>query len=170
MVLEAIKKRQSVRSYQDKEIPEEILQQILEAGRLAPSACNNQPWKFIVVKDKRLKEKLITACKNQNFVEEASVVIVGCAINPSYKMGNGEYSYTIDLAIALEHMSLQAAALGLGTCWIGAFYQDQVKEILKIPDDVSVVALMPLGFPQALSTITERKSLSEIICYDKYTL
>jgi len=168
MALEAIKKRQSVRSYQDKEIPEEILQQILEGGRLAPSACNNQPWKFIVVKDKKLKEKLITACKNQNFVGKASVVIVGCAINPSYKMGNGEYSYTIDLAIALEHMSLQAADLGLGTCWIGAFYQDQVKEILEIPDGVSVVALMPLGFPQALGTKTERKSLSEIICYDKY--
>jgi len=169
MILEVIKKRQSVRSYQDKEIPEEILQQILEAGRLAPSACNNQPWKFIVVKDKKLKEKLVTACKNQNFVGEASVVIVGCAINPSYKMGNGEYSYTIDLAIALEHMGLQAADLGLGTCWIGAFYQDQVKDILEIPDDVSVVALMPLGFPQALGTKTERKPLSEIICYDKYT-
>ena len=168
MVIEAIKERQSVRSYQDKEIPEEILQEILEAGRLAPSACNNQPWKFIVVRDKNLKERLISACKNQKFVGEASVIIVACAINPSYKMGNGEYSYTIDLAIALEHMSLQAAALGLGTCWIGAFYQDQVKEILEIPDDVSVVALMPLGFPQALGTKTERKLLSEIICYDKY--
>ena len=168
MALEAIKKRQSVRSYQDKEIPEEILQQILEAGRLAPSACNNQPWKFIVVKDKKLKEKLITACKNQNFVGEASVVIVGCAINPSYKMGNGEYSYTIDLAIALEHMSLEAASLGLGTCWIGAFYQDQVKEILGVPEDVRVVALMPVGYPKELGSKTGRKPLSEIVCYNKY--
>ena len=168
MILEAIKKRQSVRSYQDKEIPEEILQQILEAGRLAPSACNNQPWKFIVVKDKKLKEKLITACKNQNFVGEASVVIVGCAINPSYKMGNGEYSYTIDLAIALEHMSLEAASLGLGTCWIGAFYQDQVKEILGVPEDVRVVALMSVGYPKELGSKTGRKPLSEIVCYNKY--
>lgn len=169
MVLEAIEKRQSVRSYQDKEIPEEILQQILEAGRLAPSAKNGQPWKFIVVKDKKLKEKLIPACKNQNFVGEASVVIVGCATNPSYKMGNGEYSYTIDLAIALDHMSLEAASLGLGTCWIGAFYQDKVKEVLKIPKDISVVALMPLGFTQALGTKRGRKPLSEIVCYDKYS-
>ena len=168
MVLEAIKKRQSVRSYLSKEIPGELLQQVLEAGRVAPSACNNQPWKFIVVRDKNLKERLVSACKNQKFVGEASVVIVGCAINPSYKMGNGEYSYTIDLAIALEHMSLQAVALGLGTCWIGAFYQNQVKEILEIPDDISVVALMPLGFPQALGAKRGRKTLSDIICYDKY--
>ncbi|MEA1940573.1 MAG: nitroreductase family protein [Candidatus Caldatribacteriota bacterium] len=170
MVLEAIKKRQSVRSYQDKEIPEDVLQQILEAGRLAPSAKNGQPWKFIVVKDKKLREKLVPACKNQNFVGEASVVIVGCATNPNYKMGNGEYSYTIDLAIALDHMSLEAASSGLGTCWIGAFYQDKVKEVLEIPEDISVVTLMTLGFPQALDTKKGRKDLSEIVCYDKYTL
>jgi len=169
MVLEAIRKRQSVRNYQNKEIPEEILQEILEAGRLAPSACNNQPWKFIVVRDKNLKGRLISVCKNQKFVGEASVVIVGCAINPSYKMGNSEYSYPVDLAIALDHMSLQAAALGLGTCWIGAFYQDEVKEVLKIPEDISVVALMPLGYPKGLGTKTKRKPLSEIVCYDKYT-
>ena len=168
MILEAIKERQSVRNYLDKEIPEELLRQVLETGRLAPSACNNQPWKFIVVKDKKLKEKLITACKNQNFVGEAAVIIVGCATDPSYKMGNGDYSYSVDLAIALDHMSLQAADLDLGTCWIGAFYQNKVKEVLKIPEDVKVVALMPLGFPQTLGTKRVRKTLSEIVCYEKY--
>ena len=168
MVLEAIKRRQSVRSYQDKEIPKEMLQQILEAGRLAPSAKNNQPWKFIFVKDNNLKKKLISACKNQGFGGEASVGIVGCAINPSYEMGSGDYSYSVDLAIALDHMSLQAVALGLGTCWIGAFYQDKVKDILGIPEDIRVVALMPLGFPKKLGPKTGRKPLSEIICYDKY--
>jgi len=169
MVLEPIKERQSVRSYQDKEIPEEVLQQILEAGRLAPSACNNQPWKFIVVRDKNLKKRLVSTCKNQKFVGEASVVIVGCAISPSYKMDNDEYSYTIDLAIALEHMSLQATSLGLGTCWIGAFYQDQVKENLGIPEEVQVVALMPVGYPKELGLKRGRKPLSEIVCYDKYS-
>lgn len=170
MVLEAIRKRQSVRSYQDKEIPEEILQQILEAGRLAPSACNNQPWKFIVVRDKNLKKRLVSTCKNQKFVGEASVVIVGCAISPSYKMDNGEYSYTIDLAIALEHMSLQATSLGVGTCWIGAFYQDQVKKNLGIPEEVQVVALVSVGYPKELGLKRGRKPLSEIVCYDKYSL
>lgn len=168
MVLEVIRKRQSVRSYQDKEIPEEVLQQVLEAGRLAPSASNKQCWKFIVVKDEDLRKKLIPACKNQKFVGEAPVVIAGCATNPDYVMTCGEHSYPIDLAIALDHMSLQAAALGLGTCWIGAFYQDQVKEILGVPEDVRVVSLMPLGYPKELGTKTERKPLSEIICYNKF--
>jgi len=170
MILEAIKKRQSVRSYQDKEIPEDVLQQVLEAGRLAPSAKNTQSWKFIVVKDKDLRKKLVPACKNQEFVEEAPVVIAGCGTDPDYVMSNGEHAYSIDLAIALDHMSLEAASLGLGTCWIGAFYQDQVKEILGVPKDVRIVNLLTLGYPKKLGTKTERKPLSEIICYDKYTL
>ena len=168
MILEAIKKRQSVRSYLDKEIPEELLRQVLEAGRLAPSAKNIQPWRFIVVKDNKIKEQLVPACKNQKFVGEASVVIVGCATNPGYRMGNGVHSYSIDLAIALDHMSLQAAELNLGTCWIGSFYQDKVKEVLDIPEEISVVALMPLGFPQTLGAKRGRKTLSEIVCYEKY--
>ena len=168
MVLEVIRKRQSVRNYQDKEIPEEILQEILEAGRLAPSASNRQGWKFIVVKDEHLKQKLVPACRNQKFVGEASVIIVGCATNLEHIMTCGEHSYPIDLAIALDHMSLQAAALGLGTCWIGAFYQDQVKVILGVPEDVRIVSLIPLGYPKELGSKTGRKSLSEIVCYDKY--
>lgn len=169
MILEAIKKRQSVRSYQDKEIPEDVLQQILEAGRLAPSAKNTQSWKFIVVKDKDIRKKLVSACKNQEFVGEASVVIAGCGTNPDYVMSNGEHAYSIDLAIALDHMSLEAASLGLGTCWIGAFYQEQVKEILGVPEGVRVVNLLTLGYPKKLGPKTERKPLSEIICYDKYS-
>ena len=168
MVLEAIKKRQSVRSYQDKEIPEEILQQILEAGRLAPSAKNTQSWKFIVVKDKDLRKKLVPACKNQEFVGEAPVVIAGCGTDPNYVMSNGEHAYSIDLAIALDHMSLKAASLGLGTCWIGAFYQGQVKKVLGIPEEVRVVALMPVGYPKELDLKRGRKPLLEIVCYDKY--
>jgi len=169
MVLEAIKKRQSVRSYQDKEIPEEILQQILDAGRLAPSASNRQGWKFIVVKDEDLRKKLVPACKNQKFVGEAPLVIAGCGTNPDYVMSNGEHAYSIDLAIALDHMSLEAASLGLGTCWIGAFHQDQVKEILGVPESVRVVNLLTLGYPKELGIKTGRKFLSEIICYDKYS-
>ena len=113
MVLEVIKKRQSVRSYLDKEIPENLLQQVLEAGRLAPSASNKQHWKFIVVRDEDLRKKLVPACKNQKFIEEAPVAIAGCATNLDYVMPCGEHSYPIDLAIALDHMSLEAASLGL---------------------------------------------------------
>ena len=87
----------------------------------------------------------------------------------SYVMCCGEHCIPIDLAIALDHMSLQAAALGLGTCWIGAFYQEELKEILEIPKNVRVVSVMPLGYPKELGSKTGRKPLSEIICYDKYT-
>ena len=168
MVLEEIKKRQSVRSYQNKEIPEDTLLQVLEAGRLAPSANNKQHWKFIVVKDKNLRKKLVPACKNQEFVGEAPVVIAGCGTDPDYVMTCGEHSYSIDLAIALDHMSLEAASLGLGTCWIGAFYQEQVKEILGVPKGVRIVNLLTLGYPKELGVRRGRKPLSEIVCYDKY--
>ena len=170
MILEVIRKRQSVRSYQDKKIPEDLLRQVLEAGRLAPSASNKQNRKFIVVKDEDLRKKLVPACKNQKFVGEAPVVIVGCATDPDYVMTCGEHSYSIDLTIALDHMSLEAASLGLGTCWIGAFYQDQVKEILGVPENVRIVVLMSVGYPKELGSKTGRKPLSEIVCYDKYTL
>jgi len=169
MILEVIRKRQSVRSYQDKEIPEEILNEILETGRLAASASNRQDMKLLVIKDRHLKQKLVPACRDQKFIGEASVVIVGCATNPERIMLCGEHSYPIDLAIALDHMSIQAVALGLGTCWIGAFYQDEVKKILMIPKGVRVVALMPLGFPKELRSKAARKPLSEIVCYDKYS-
>lgn len=169
MILEAIKKRQSVRNYQDKEIPEEILQQVLEAGRLAPSAKNTQSWKFIVVKNENLRKKLVLACKNQGFVGGAPVVIAGCGTNLDYIMSNGEHAYSINLAIALDHMSLQAVSMGLGTCWIGAFYQDQVKEILGVPEGVRVVNLLTLGYPKKLGTKTGRKLLSEIVCYNKHS-
>ncbi len=95
-------------------------------------------------------------------------MIAGCGTNIEYIMSNGEHTYPIDLAIVLDHMSLQAASLGLGTCWIGAFYQDQVKEILGIPKEVRVVALMTVGYPKKLGPKTERKPLSEIVCYDRY--
>ena len=169
MILEVIRKRQSVRIYQDKEIPEEILNEILETGRLAASASNRQDMKLLVIKDRHLKQKLVPACRDQKFIGEASVVIVGCATNPERIMLCGEHSYPIDLAIALDHMSIQAVALGLGTCWIGAFYQDEVKKILMIPKGVRVVALMPLGFPKELRSKAARKPLSEIVCYDKYS-
>jgi len=85
-------------------------------------------------------------------------------------MSNGEHAYAIDLAIALDHMSLEAASLGLGTCWIGAFYQDQVKEILGVPEEVRIVSLMSVGYPKELGNKKGRKLLSEIICYNKYNL
>ena len=168
MVLEAIKKRKSVRHYLEKEIPKDILMEIMEAARLAPSASNRQPWRFIVVQDKDLRQKLMQASRNQPFVGEASVVVAGCATNTNHIMPNGVHSYPVDLAIALDHISLQAADLGLGTCWIGAFNQEKVKDILHIPENVTIVCLMTLGYPDGEGLERGRKSKDEIISYNYF--
>jgi len=171
-VMEAIKIRKSVRSY-DKghKVSDTDLLKILEAGRLAPSAKNIQDWRFVVIKDKALLTKLVPACKDQQFVAEGSVVIAGCSGATDYIMTCGQQAYTVDLSIALEHMALMAAELGIGSCWIGAFYEDRVKELLHVPKDVRIVDLLVLGYPdKELSKIvtTTRKDMKEIVCYDKW--
>ena len=172
MVLEAIKKRRSVRNYQQKDILPDILNEIIEAARLAPSASNRQPWKFVVVQDQKLKQRVMEASLSHNriqpFIAEAPAIIAGCAINVSHIMPNGIPSNYVDLSIALDHISLQAAELGLGTCWIGAFSQEKVKEILKIPKDVAIVCLMTLGYPADSVFTRRRKPLEDIICYNYY--
>jgi nitroreductase len=145
---EAIQKRVSVRRWADKSVEEEKVRRVMEAARLAPSAKNLQEWRFIVVTDPTLREKLGVAARNQEFVGQAPVVIAGVATDTKNVMACGQHSYPIDLAIAMEHIALAAAAEGLGTCWIGAFYEDQVKRALRIPPaGTRVVALMPLGYP-----------------------
>lgn len=167
-VKEAIQTRRSVRAYQDKEIPEEKIKKVLEAAQSAPSANNRQPWKFIVVKDPQSREKLARAAANQSFVGEAPVIIVAVALQPEYVMRCGVPSYPVDLAIAVDHMTLLAVDEGLGTCWIGAFYQDEVRKILNIPEKYKVVALLPLGFPADKPGSKFRKPLEEMVCYESF--
>lgn len=163
-VFEAIRKRHSVRRYLDKEIEEEKLNAVLEAGRLAPSAKNLQEWRFIIVKSRKVREKLAHAANEQIFVGQAPVIIVACAETDAHVMSCGQLCYPINVAIALDHISLAAVELGLGTCWIGAFNEAKVKEILRIPDEVRVVELMPIGYP-AYQDVKEkiRLSLKEIV-------
>ncbi len=169
-VTEAIKKRRSVRSYQDKELEQEKLERVLEAARLAPSAKNFQEWRFIVVKDKKTRKKLAVAANNQTFVGQASVIIVCCAETDNYIMRCGQLTYPIDVAIAIDHMTLKAVEEGLGTCWIGSFYEDQVKKILEIPEDIKVVELLILGYPvDKVEKIKHRLSLEEIVMYEKWS-
>ncbi len=167
-VRNAIKNRFSVRSYLNKPVEDEKLALVLDAARLAPSARNKQSWKFIVIKDKIIRQKLIDAAAGQQFVAEAPVVIAAVSTEPSYVMRCGIPAYSVDLAIAVDHMTLQAVELGLGTCWIGAFYQDKVKEILQIPDEYKVVALLPLGYPARSPAEKLRKSKNEVVIYEKF--
>ncbi len=167
-VIEAIRRRRSIRKYQNKPVEEEKLNRVLEAGRLAPSAKNLQDWRFIVVRDPDTRRRLAEAAKNQWFIAEAPVVIAACGTETNYVMTCGQHTYTIDVSIAVDHMTLEATELGLGTCWIGAFYEDRVKEILGIPDHIRVVALLPLGYPAEEPAARPRKPLNEIVCYEKW--
>jgi len=169
-VLEAIQKRRSVRKYKEDPIPEEVLLRVLEAARLAPSGKNFQPWKFIIVKDKALKKKLAEASAGQFFIARAPIIIVGCGFpdNCYARMGRYMKSWSVDVTIALEHLILQAQEEGLGTCWIGSFEEEEVKAILNVPKEVKVLALTPLGYPDEIPRFRGRKSLDEIISFDRY--
>lgn len=162
---EAITKRYSVRSYLPDPVPTHILERVLEAGRVAPSAMNLQPWHFIVVSDKEKRRALSTG-RFAKFLSESPVVIVGC--------GNERLSprwYAIDTAIALQNMVIAATSEGLGTCWVGSFDETDVKKLLKVPEGYRVIAMLALGYPRdgkdlmrkVVKIFRPRKSLDEIV-------
>ncbi len=169
-VLRIIKERRSVRRYKPDPIPPEALLRVLEAARFSPSGKNLQPWKFILVRDSQVKRRLAEASVGQSFIAGAPIVVVACGFpDECYsRMGNYMKSWPVDVAIALEHLILQAQEEGLGTCWIGAFEEKEVKRILQIPDNVKVLALTPLGFPDEKPSSRGRKSLNEIVGYDSF--
>jgi nitroreductase len=160
---ETILKRRSVRKYQQKPIADDHLKTILEAGRQAPSAANRQPWHFVVVRDADQRRKLAQACSGQTWLADAAVIIAGVG-----KPSVNEKWHPVDVAIAMENMILAATALGYGTCWIGAFDQDQVKEVLGVPDDMTVVALTPVGVPADQPDARPRQAMAEFASLDKY--
>jgi nitroreductase len=168
-VFEAVLKRKSVRAFQDREVPEDTILRLLEAARLAPSASNRQEWRFVVVRDATLRKQLADAAHGQKFVGEAPVVLVCCAETDGHLMPCGQPCYPIDVAIAIDHVTLCATAEGLGTCWIGAFDEPQVKEILEIPAHIRVVELLPLGYPRDASPAEKnRLPLDDIVKYERW--
>jgi nitroreductase len=167
-VFTAISQRSSVRAYRATDVEEDKLKKILEAARLSPSASNRQDWKFIVIRDKETRKKLAKAAFGQSFIGEAPVVVVACGADSKAIMACGQPTYSVNVSIACAYMILQAYELGLGTCWIGAFKEDETKKILNIPKHVRVVAMIPLGYPDQPPSQKSRKSLDQIICYEKY--
>jgi len=167
-LLKQIKQRYSVRSYQNRNVEKEKLETVLEAGRMAPSARNIQQWRFVVVQDAELRKKLVPAANNQSFVAEAPVIIACCGIDTDYVMRCGQLAYPIDVAIAIDHMTLQAVEEGLGTCWIGSFQEDQVKSILGIPGEARVVELLTLGYPNDSPVTKSRVPLDQVVSYDRW--
>ena len=167
-VREAIEKRYSVRSYEDKEVEDEKLAALLEAARLAPSASNRQEWRFVVVTKPETRQAMMEAANNQAFVGQAPVVIACCAETDGHLMSCGHKCFLIDVAIAIDHITLAAVELGLGTCWIGAFDQPKVKEILGIPKEVEVVELLALGYPADQWREKRRLAIEEIVKYESW--
>ncbi len=161
-VKDAIEARRSIRKYEKKPIPSDILEELLEAMRLAPSASNSQRWSVIVVTDEDLKKKLVPASGGQKFVGECSAYLVGVT-EP------GGYYNAIDLAIALDHLTLRAVELGLGTCWIGDFEPDRIKEILDIPKEREVHICMTLGYPALRPSARKRKSIEDLFHRDTWS-
>ena len=168
--MEAIRARHSCRRYLDRDVEDEKLERVLEAARLAPSARNMQEWRFVVVRDEGLRKRLGDCAKGQTFVAEAPLVIAATGTNIEYRMACGHLAYLIDVAIALDHLTLAATGEGLASCWIGAFDEGLARRILDIPKDWRVVALLPLGYPAAPGPkLKDRKPMAEIVSRDGWT-
>jgi nitroreductase len=170
-VFEAIQKRRSVRAYLPEPVPEDKLRRILEAGRVAPSAGSIQPWHFIVVIDKQRREALAKGGRYAKFLAEAPVAIVGCGNRKASPNWN-----VVDTAIAMQNMVLAAMGEGLATCWVGSFKEGKVRELLKIPEQFSVVALLAIGYAREKLDLTakvahfirRRKRIEKITSLDEF--
>lgn len=167
-----IQTRRSVRSYAAKPIPAEVLGRVLDAARLAPSACNFQPWRFIVVQDAAARRQLVSLAHCADFVAAAPAIIVCCGKRYAQEynwMGDG--LYLVDLGIAIEHLALAARNEGLGTCWIGSFRDAPLKPFLNLPADHDVIMLLPLGYPTSpdqFTAATDRLPLSQIVSHERF--
>ncbi|MFO8037287.1 MAG: nitroreductase family protein [Anaerolineales bacterium] len=165
-----ITQRFSSRSYQAKPVEDEKLDQVLEAARLAPTAANRQPFQLIVIHTKDRKEELLRIYNRDWFVE-APYVICACGLPQQgwVRHAYDDKNYTIvDVAIVVDHLTLQAAELGLGTCWIAAFDPGAAREILGLPANVEPIAFTPLGYPKDKPKKKQRKPLSELVRYDHW--
>ncbi len=168
-VYEAIRLRKSVRAFLDRPVEEAVLRRVLEAARAAPSARNAQEWRFVAVRDRMARERIARDAARQPFVAAAAVLVVGCAETDGRVMRCGQLAYPIDVAIALDHLTLAAAAEGLGTCWIGSFDEGMVRQILGIPSHIRVVSLMPLGWPADAAAVTKsRLGLETIVHWERW--
>jgi nitroreductase len=171
-VLESIKGRRSIRAFKNQEVSAEIVEKLIDAARWAPSAGNIQPWEFIVVRDPKIKRGLVKAALNQTFIEEAPVVIVVCADEDRSFQGYGARGKTLyciqDTAAAIQNIHLAAYSLGLGTCWIGAFREEEAREVLKVPKGVRPLAIIPVGYPAESPPPRKRRPIEQIVHYETF--
>ena len=164
-LVDTVLSRRSIRRYEKKEIPDDVLSKILEAGRQAPSAANRQPLHFIIVTDEKIKKEFSKGLFNR-FIKDSPVTIVGCA-----KTGDiltGKWSI-VDTTIALQTMVIAAWTMGVGSCWVGDFKEDRVKQLLTIPDTWKVVALVSFGYPAEQPKPKRKKSITELVGFNGFS-
>ncbi len=169
---ELIRKRYSTRKFKDRPVEKHKMIKVIEAARMAPSAVNYQPWHFIVVQQKENLEK-IHKTYHREWFKAAPAIIIACADHSqSWKRRiDGKDSADIDVAIAIDHLTLQAAELGLGTCWVCNFDTERCAEQLNFPLNISPVALIPIGYPEDDSVPPKkRKPLEEIMHWENFKL
>ena len=164
---EAMEKRHSVRDYEDRPVEKDKLERVLNAARIAPSASNKQDWKFVVVQDAALRNKMAEQVEQKLFAK-APVVIAAVSTNPR-EMRCCVKAGTVDCAIAVDHMTLAAVAEGLGTCWIGSFDQKISCDLLGIPEPAKIIEFMVLGYPADSPKPKTRKPLDEVVCYEQFS-
>ncbi len=154
-VFDAVKKRRSIRRYKGKPIEKEDIEKMVEAARLAPSAKNLQPWKFVIVQNPEVLEELVPTCHGQEFVAESGAFIEGMVNNSKWSK--------VDLTIAMDHLSLEAVELGYGTCWIGAFDKEEMKRKLDLPSDYEPLVCMTVGVPAEEPEKPTKKTVKELV-------
>jgi len=164
-LVDTVLSRRSIRRYEKKEIPNDVLSTILEAGRQAPSAANRQPLHFIVVNDDNLKKEFSKGLFNR-FIKDSPVTIVGCAKTGDILTGTWSI---IDTTIALQNMVIAAWTMGVGSCWVGDFREVRVKQLLKIPEAWTVVALVSFGYPAEQPKLRRKKSITEIVSFNGFS-
>ncbi len=163
-----IQKRYSVRNYQSKPVVEEKLNKVLEAARLAPTAHNFQPFKLIVIKTSGNEENLKRIYDRKFFVQ-APIIICACTlIEDGWIRDDGKNYAEVDTTIAMDHLILAATELGLGTCWIGKFNLEAARQVLNVPDNVLPLVFTPLGYPDDTPRAKQRKSMDDIVLYEKW--
>lgn len=171
-IFQTIRNRRSIRKYKDTPVEMETIQQILDAARLAPSWKNMQCWRFLVLTDPEQRAKTVDAFPDDNpgkkAIAGAPVVIVVCADPRESGVENGIEYYIADTAIAFEHLCLAAYALGLGTCWMGWYNEERIKQALGIPAAIRIIGLTPLGYPDQEPKPRPRKTLEEIAFFNEW--
>lgn len=164
-----VKKRRSIRGYEDTPVSFDTIKRILETVRFAPSACNLQPWHFIVIRDEANRKKLSSVYPKPWFINAPVIIAACCDHAVSWKRNGTKDFGEIDVAIALDHLTLAAAEEGLGTCWIGAFNFDEAIMQLGLPEHITPVAFTPLGYPLEQAAPEKiRKSVDSLVHYEKF--